>query len=80
MTISLGSRTYKVEKVEQHDAFKNGYLLTGARGAQYGLIRYNKTPEFMFAIQLGGRHPKVSPVLSHWIFTDKDGDLKSVSR
>ena len=75
-TISFGSRTYTAQHVEGHAFISEGYILTGPRGAQYALVRYNNRPEYMMPFQLGGKWPKVSPIFKGYRFTDKDGELR----
>jgi hypothetical protein len=79
-SISLGSRTYTVEQNTTNELAQGGYILTGPRGARYALVRRNSQPEIMFAVQMGGRFPKTSPIFKGHLFTDKDGELSLFRR
>ncbi len=41
---------YTVEKLEETDEFSAAYRLTGPRGACYALLRNQKNPEMLFAV------------------------------
>ena len=51
-----------------------GYVLTGKRGATYGLMRYAKTPHLMYVVSSIGN---VCGLKGNYTFTDESGELRA---
>ena len=76
--ITIKGREYKVEKIVSTETFENlpesfntHYILTGKRGAQYGVARHYGSPEYLTAIINPG-------ALKSVVFTDTNGELEVV--
>lgn len=83
MTLSLGSRTYSVEKTgDKHDLVTNSYVLTGQRGSRYILIRKKNQPEVMFSCAIDGKWPTQETPFkkSGVLFSDAGGQLHTFRR
>lgn len=70
MEITIKARRYTVEAVESKGA-RIGYVLTGARGAQYGILRHYQQPQYLSSYESRGAMQGV-------IFTDANGTLEVV--
>lgn len=54
------------------------YMATGPRGAQYGLVRYPKSPDYLYVINLRTWRVGVA-IHGNSTFTDRDGVLATVN-
>jgi hypothetical protein len=68
-TITVNGTEYRVERSE-----RGNYLLTGKRGAVYGLFRHAERPELLFPVNL--RRGTLPKTLADAWFTDADGALR----
>jgi hypothetical protein len=69
---------YKVERIrftKRDGSLAPVYLLTGKRGAQYGLVRNLKHPEMLFPMNLRSRCGGIVTVKGYSWFTDAGGEL-----
>lgn len=78
--ITVKGREYRVEKIVTNHSFTHlpescntMYMLIGARGTQYGLLRDYESPAFL-TVAVGSR------VLNGVVFTDVHGELEVVGR
>lgn len=55
-TLTYGTTTYTVEETTYgHVKKESGYILTGPRGATYGLMRNANRPDMLFVFNLKAR-------------------------
>lgn len=69
---------YTVE--QKPDATHGGalaYVLTGARGAVYGLMRDRRLPHLMFVVR--GSNGHICDIKGNYTFTDAGGNLRARS-
>lgn len=71
--LTVGRTTYTVTKLSD-DPEKVAYELVGPRGARYDLLRNQKDPHALFAVN-GKGFTKTTPFEHRW-FTDEDGTLR----
>jgi hypothetical protein len=70
-TISVNGTEYRVEQNE-----RGNYLLTGKRGATYGLFRHATRTDCLFPVNLGRGGSNLPNNLRDAWFTDADGVLR----
>jgi len=73
--IIIAGRKYAVEEVEGEH---RNYLLHGARGALYGLVRLVEEPDYLMAINLQGV-PRPCRIGGYGTFSDANGQLEPVN-
>ncbi len=74
-TIEIEGRTYTVELIEDTlDKDRQGYQLTGKRGARYFTMRNVPNPHLMFLVNLSATNAPKS-----WL-TDEGGTLRVAGR
>ena len=72
----FGPTRYRVEtlNIELKDRLQVIYVLRGPKGGEYGLLRFQGSPDKLYAINLRS-FTSSTPFQGH-IFTDKDGKLE----
>ena len=81
-TIRYSGRDFTVEQIDpetskysEFKAFRPVYIMTGPRGARYGLVRDRKMPHMLYPINLDERGYRFGNVLRGW-FSDEGGQLR----
>jgi hypothetical protein len=66
---------YTVEDQNNEAPGALAYMLTGKRGATYGLMRHMNHPHLMYVVR--GRTGVICGLKGNYTFTDADGQLRS---
>jgi len=69
---------YAVENKSNPTPGALAYVLTGTRGAIYGLMRYRKHPHLMYAVR--GSNGVICGLRGNYTFSDESGTLRCYYR